>query len=74
MHIISRDTPALYFTAVAKDRLPIFRTDAIKIITCNALDEARESAGFSIYAYVIAGSPTRDNRSESQTVRDPALH
>src|SRR6266478_1376218 len=33
MHTISRDTPALYFTAVAKDRLPVFRTDAIKVIT-----------------------------------------
>jgi putative transposase len=53
MHTISRDTPALYITAVAKDRLPVFRTDPIKIITCNALIEARKSAGFSIYAYVI---------------------
>lgn len=53
MHIISRDTPALYLTAVAKDRLLVFRTDTIKTITCNALDEARKSAGFSIYAYVI---------------------
>ena len=53
MHTISRDTPALYITAVAKDRLPVFRTDAIKVITCNALDEARKSGGFSIYAYVI---------------------
>ena len=53
MHTISRDTPALYITAVAKDRLPVFCTDAIKIIACNALDEARKSAGFSIYAYVI---------------------
>jgi len=53
MHTISRDTPALYLTAVAKDRLPVFRTDAIKIITCAALDEARKSGGFAIYAYVI---------------------
>src|SRR5437870_13845370 len=53
MHTISRDTPALYLTAVAKDRLPVFRTDTIKIITCKALDEARESGGFNIYAYVI---------------------
>jgi len=53
MHTISRDTPALYLTAVAKDRLPVFRTDAIKLITCKALDEARESGGFAIYAYVI---------------------
>ena len=53
MHTISRDTPALYLTSVAKDRLPFFRTDALKVVTCNALNEARNSAGFSIYAYVI---------------------
>jgi putative transposase len=53
MHTISRDTPALYLTAVAKDRLPVFRTDAIKVITCAALNEARKSGGFAIYAYVI---------------------
>ncbi len=43
MHTISRDMPALYLTAVAKDRLPVFRTDAIKLITSSALDEARKS-------------------------------
>jgi putative transposase len=53
MHTISRDTPALYITAVAKDRLPVFRTDTIKVITCKALDEARKSGGFAIYTYVI---------------------
>ena len=53
MHTISRDTPALYLTAVAKDRLPVFRTDPIKILTCAALDEARKCGGFAIYAYVI---------------------
>jgi REP element-mobilizing transposase RayT len=53
MHTISRDTPALYITTVAKDRLAVFRTDTIKTITCNALDEARNSAKFSIYAYVV---------------------
>ena len=53
MHTISRDTPALYLTAAAKDRLPVFRTDTIKVITCKALDEARKSGGFAIYAYVL---------------------
>ena len=53
MLTISRDAPALYLTAVAKDRLPVFRTDAIKVITCKALDEARKSGGFAIYAYVL---------------------
>jgi REP-associated tyrosine transposase len=53
MHTISRDTPALYLTAVAKDRLPVFRTDSLKVVTCKALDEARTSGGFALYAYVI---------------------
>jgi len=53
MHIISRDSPCYYLTSVAKDRLPIFRTDKIKAIACTALDEARNSGKFSLYAYVI---------------------
>jgi putative transposase len=73
MHIISRDEPAFYITAVAKDRLPIFRTDAIKVITCNALDEARKSARFSIYAYVIMPDHlhviTDSHRKPSETLR-----
>lgn len=50
---LSRDSQALFITAVTKDRLPVFRTDPIKIVTCNALDEARKSGGFLILAYVI---------------------
>jgi hypothetical protein len=38
---ICPDTPSLYITAVAKDRLPVFRADPIKTITCAALNEAR---------------------------------
>jgi len=53
MHTISRDDPALYLTCVAKDRLQVFRTETIKSIACKALDEARKSGGFAIYAYVI---------------------
>jgi REP element-mobilizing transposase RayT len=53
MHIISRDAPALYLTCVATHRLRVFRTETIKSITCKALDEARNSGGFAIYAYVI---------------------
>jgi REP element-mobilizing transposase RayT len=53
MAFISKDTPALYFTTVAKDRLPVFRSDAIKLITCEALNEARKSGGFLIFAYVL---------------------
>ena len=50
---ISRDSQALYITVVAKDRLPVFQTDAIKKLTCDALDEARRCGGFLIFAYVI---------------------
>ena len=50
---ISRDSQALYITTVAKDRLPVFQTDAIKKVTCEALNEARGSGGFLIFAYVI---------------------
>ncbi len=50
---ISRDSQALYFTVVAKNRLPVFQSDAIKLVSCHALDEARKSGNFLIFAYVI---------------------
>lgn len=50
---ISRNSQALYLTAVAKDRLPVFRTDTICNLACEALAEARNSGGFLIFAYVI---------------------
>src|SRR4030095_1780076 len=50
---ISRDSQALYIAVVAKNRLPVFRSDSIKSITCKVLDEARNSGGFLIFAYVI---------------------
>jgi REP element-mobilizing transposase RayT len=50
---LSRDSQALYITVVAKDRLPVFQSDAIKSVTCHAIDEARHSGGFLIFAYVI---------------------
>ncbi|HZE63602.1 MAG TPA: transposase [Pyrinomonadaceae bacterium] len=50
---ISRDTPALYITIVTKNRLPVFRLDNIKRVICEALNEARESGAFLIFAYVI---------------------
>ena len=50
---ISIDTPALFITAVGKDRLPVFQTDKIKRLTCEAIDEARTSCGFLLFAYVL---------------------
>lgn len=53
MFRVSKDSPAYYLTAVAKDRLPIFRTAALAQILCDALDEARRSGKFLLFAYVI---------------------
>ena len=53
MDFISPHSPAYYLTSVAKDRLPVFRLDALKSTTCVALDEARNSGSFLIFAYVI---------------------
>jgi len=53
MHLISRDSPCYYLTSVAKDRLPVFRTSEIKTVTCAALDEARNSGRFALYAYIV---------------------
>jgi REP element-mobilizing transposase RayT len=53
MHVISRDHPCYYLTSVAKDRLGVFRTDEVRELVCRALDEARRSGKFSLYAYVI---------------------
>jgi hypothetical protein len=50
---ISRDSQALYITLNTKNRLPVFRKDEIKKVLCEAIDEARKSAGFLLFAYVI---------------------
>lgn len=50
---LSRDSQALFITAVTNNRLPVFKTDALKLVTCRALDEARTSGEFLIFAYVI---------------------
>ena len=53
MFQISKDSPAFYLTSVAKDRLPVFRTLKFAKIACDALNEARISGQFLIFAYVI---------------------
>ena len=51
--LISQDSPSLYITIVTKDRLPVFKTEWMKQLLCSAIDEARRSAGFLLFAYVI---------------------
>ena len=53
MFVVSKNTQALCLTAVAKYRLPVFQSDAIKQVTCAALYEARTSCGCLLFAYVI---------------------
>jgi putative transposase len=53
MHVISRDAPCYFLTSVPKDRLPVFRTDELKDVAGNAINEARKSGKFALYAYVI---------------------
>jgi hypothetical protein len=42
-YMVSQDSPVLYITIVAKDRLPVFRTEEMKEVLCRAIDEARRS-------------------------------
>jgi REP element-mobilizing transposase RayT len=53
MHVISRDAPCYYLTSVTRNRLPIFQKDQVKLIICAAINEARQSANFALYSYVI---------------------
>lgn len=67
---ISRDWQALYITVVAKDRLPVFRSEALKAVTCKALAEARNSGGFLIFAYVIMSNHLHILTDEPKTSAD----
>ncbi len=73
MFQISRTTPAYYLTSVAHDRIPVFRSDRIKQITCDAFDEARSSGVIMIFAYVIMHDHTHiitdSNRKISEVLR-----
>ena len=71
MFEVSKDSPAYYLTSVARDRLPVFRKDTIAEITCKALDEARRSGGFLIFAYVVMPDHTHlvtDNSRKSKEI------
>lgn len=51
--MISKNSPCYFITSVTHKRLPVFRTDKLKEIFCDAINEARNSGGFKIYAYVV---------------------
>jgi len=50
---ISKDNVLYLITVVTHKRLPVFRTDGLKGVLAEAFNEARISAGFRIFAYVI---------------------
>lgn len=50
---VSRTHPFYYLTSVCKDRLPIFRTDELATVCAAAFNEARNSGGILVFAYVI---------------------
>ena len=53
MYTISKDSPCIFLTSVTHNRIPIFATDAMKQIACDAFDEARRSGKIDILSYVI---------------------
>ena len=51
--LISQDSPVLFITIVTHNRLRVFHTDKMAQLVCTAIDEARRSARFLLFAYVI---------------------
>ena len=51
--LISHDSPALFITIVTQHRHPVFQTNKMCELLCRAIDEARQSGGFLLFAYVI---------------------
>jgi len=70
MFQISRDTPAYFLTSVTHDRLPIFQTDKLKQVVCDAFNEARISGGFSIFAYAIMPDHTHLLTDSKREIKD----
>ncbi len=73
MPTISKDTPCLSITTIARDRLPVFRSEPLKALATAALDEARRSGGFTLFAYVTMPDHlhvlTDSTRKPSDTLR-----
>ncbi|HET8783826.1 MAG TPA: transposase [Pyrinomonadaceae bacterium] len=51
--LISQDSPALFITIVTQHRHQVFQTNKMCELLCRAIDEARKSGGFLLFAYVI---------------------
>jgi len=70
MFLISRDTPAYFLTSVTHNRLPIFRTDELKGVLCEAINEARLSGKVKIFAYAIMPDHNHLLTDSSREIKD----
>jgi REP element-mobilizing transposase RayT len=70
MFQISRTTPAYYLTSVAHERTPVFQSDKIKQIVCDAFNNARISGVIMIFAYVIMPDHTHVITDSNRKIRD----
>lgn len=70
MFQISRTTPAYYLTSIAHNRIPVFQSEVIKQIVCNAFDEARRSGVIMIFAYVIMLDHTHIITDSNRRIKD----
>jgi REP element-mobilizing transposase RayT len=68
--VISQDSPGFYITIVTKNRLPVFQTDKMRELLCRAIDEARKSPQFLLFAYVIMLDHVHLLTSRPSTVSD----
>jgi REP element-mobilizing transposase RayT len=70
---VSKNNPFYFITSVTHNRLPAFRTDKLKKILCDAFNESRNSAGFSIFAYIVMADHfhiiTDSKLNKSETLR-----
>ena len=57
-------------TSVTHDRIPVFQTDKIKQIVCDAFDEARRSGVIMIFAYVIMLDHTHVITDSNRKIKD----
>lgn len=57
-------------TSVTHNRLPIFQTDPIKQVVSEAINEARNSAGFLLFAYVIMPDHTHFLTDNAREIKD----
>lgn len=70
MFQISRTTPAYFLTSVAHERIPIFQSDKIKQIVCDAFTCARISGAIMIFAYVIMPDHTHVITDSNRAIKD----